>query len=235
MLSPSRIVWQLAGSPPAEGEKSVAGPCACCGEETGRGLPYLKWQGSNFMDQNRLRHPNGPMVCSACIWAHGWNPPPGHPLEPDKKRGPNLMMYSHLWSADTGYWYANKGNKAEMVRWLRTPRPCAWFAAIADSGQKHVLPYAPMVYPGGRPLVILQELVVELGNWVLYDDGQELLAAGASFEGLRTGAWQSFDFKKVGYDRLQTFERRWAGLRGSAWWELVMFLGSRPKKESNGT
>lgn len=54
-----------------------------------------------------------------------------------------LRLYSHLWH-DGAYSYANKGDKPSILEFLRAPKTGPWFACIADSGQKHLLPYTPI-------------------------------------------------------------------------------------------
>lgn len=143
--SASAILHRLAGSPVAIADP-ISGECRICGRETDRGTPYGRFEGANFTDQNKLRHPGGAVVCEPCVWAHAWNPPPGMIQPEGTKKGKCLRMYSHLWDDGEDWWepphgyrYGNKADKAMMREWLCSPRRGAWFAAIADSGQKHLL------------------------------------------------------------------------------------------------
>ena len=145
-LHPCRIMWGLAGSPPVQDVVPVHGRCRICALPMGRGKLFSKWSGSDFTDQNKVKHHESDHVCEACVWVHAWNCPPGYDVG-DAKRGPSLRTYSHLWH-DGSYVYASKGDKPTMLRFLREPKHGPWFACLTDAGQKHLLPYTPVNLDG---------------------------------------------------------------------------------------
>jgi hypothetical protein len=62
---------------------------------------------------------------------------------PGKPPTHNWRLYTVLVQGSE-VWLGNKANKPAILAWLRAPKQAPWFAAIADSGQKHAVPYAPL-------------------------------------------------------------------------------------------
>ena len=89
------------------------------------------------------------------------SPVPGRPAKEGKKFGGNFRNYTHLWD-ERGYANASKGEKPVIREFLARNHAGPWFAAIADSGQKHVLPFARLNGPGRPGIVLLDELVVRV-------------------------------------------------------------------------
>lgn len=233
-MTPVKILFELAGKPPQSGCAELPTDAGCRihgGPCEGRGVLYDRWQGSTFTDQNKLRDWSAEHVCEACVWAHAWNVPPGFPPPEPGKKGVNLRLYSHFW-CDGEYHAWNKANKAEIRDWLRASKPGPWFAAIADTGQKHVLPWTPMNYGGaGAGVVRFEEQNVRLGSFALIDDMIGLLTAGATKEEIASGdytprAWQ------LARKEIESFERDHGGrLRGGGWFALALWLSQRDEEK----
>lgn len=229
--TPSMIVYQLAGSP-AVPEANQPGRCAFCAREVERAIPYARWQGANFVDQTVLADAAGSHVCSACVWATSWVAPPGYvppPNRPKKEGGKGVMLrlFSHLWDEDRGYIYATKADKPFIRTWLRSRHERAWFAALADSGKKHVLPFAPMNPRGALPGVVrFEERSITLGDWELVDAMTEILTKGASKAEVATGQyslrrWEEIESSLVAFERVAAFRR------GSGWFALALWLAQK--------
>lgn len=202
----------------------------CAGRDT-HGMPRDDWNSASFTGQNRVRAPASKWVCSACVWVCArLSPVPGRPPKDGKQYGGNFRNYSHAYD---GGEYANfsKGEKAGLLAWLRAPRRGLWWAAIADSGQKHVIPWAPLNPPGTRRgSVLFEEQVVTLpmqAGWALVERMTALLTAGATKDEIASGDYTSRAWQLCG-DALPRFEDEWARQRrGSAWFALALWLAQR--------
>lgn len=226
MATGASVVWALAGSPVPQGCARTRGVCAVCGELCETGLAFARWQGANFTDQNKLRRPDSAAVCACCVWSHSWVAPPGHPADPDKPKGKNLRMFTHLWDA-AGHLYLPPKSGREISSWLRSARPSGqWFAAVALSGQKHVLPWTPINDSGGRRIRFEEETLV-LGKWQLLDD-MESMRKWFHSEAIDRGDYPPALVAKHGaIEAVREFERTWASRRGSSWWRLCLFLARK--------
>ena len=151
MDSAASLLHRACGSPViAECGDLAPVPCWHCGGDTVRGRLVAEWAGASFTGQNRIRCPSSLHICEACVWVMARSSDvPGRPAAPGQQCGPNFRNFSHMLDA-RGYVNASKGEKPAIRAWLRGPKSGAWFAAIADSGQKHVVPYAPINPAGAR-------------------------------------------------------------------------------------
>lgn len=243
--SPTRIVWSASGSIAQTSCVKHTGPCFVCVANMTRGMLVQDWMGSNFTDQNRARCLTATHVCEACVYVHSRIAPvPGRPAKDGKKFGGNFRNYSHLWEDGwespafgddgtrcAGYVNASKGEKPLIREFLALQHAGSWFAAIADSGQKHVLPFAPMNGPGRRGRVLFDELLVTIpDDQRLLGDSIELLTAGATKDEILSG-----DYRATTYDRCSAavieFERTHAGERGSGWFALAVWLAQRDEEQ----
>jgi hypothetical protein len=174
-----------------------------------------RWQGASFTGQNRVRCPESTFVCEACVWAMAGKPPD------------TLRMYSHFVDG-RGWRKWNKGDKAAMRDWLRAPKRGEWFAAIADSGQKHVLPWAPINSEAATaPRVHFEDRIVTLSSdWSLLDELAELLTLGATKEEIGRGEYGPRAWLLCG-EGLRAFEARWAYERGGGRFDLMVWLAQR--------
>ncbi|MGH8630895.1 MAG: hypothetical protein ACREU7_09055, partial [Burkholderiales bacterium] len=160
----------------------------------------------------------------------------------DTKKGKNLRMYSHFWSEGGGYWYANKADKAGMREWLRGPKVGAWWAAIADTGQKHILPWV-RVNPDGRlasgdiageGFVRFEEREIYIARsmWAEVDDLTALLTLGVTKQEIETGEYGHRAYLLAG-DRLLECDAVYGRQRGCGIFALALWLAQR--EEPDGT
>lgn len=195
MRSAAQVLYKHIGSPPVDKLVPAEGRCWVCGGELSQGKFWSDWAGANFVGQNRVKAPESEYVCPACVYlCSRLSPVPGRPPKEGKKLGGNFRNYSHLFDQN-GYVNASKAEKRTVLAWLRSGHTGSWFAAIADSGQKHLLPWAP-INPDGTPrgVVLFEEQLVVLpvaAGWGIVDGMVELLSLGVSKEELSTGQYTS--------------------------------------------
>jgi hypothetical protein len=226
------VLFRLAGSPPQDRAQDVAAQrCRVCAALTERAVPYERWQGSDYTDQNKLRYIAGTHVCEPCVWAHAWNPPPDQPPAAPGTRGVNLRLFSHLYDS-RGYRSANKADKALIRTWLCAPKVGPWFCAVADTGQKHVVPwttpnldpYVGVVRFEERDVVIDSRIT---RDWI--DATIELLTAGATKAEIEAGVYRPETWLRCG-GLVREYEARFGAERGSGWAELTLWLAQRDEE-----
>lgn len=195
--------------------------CYVCGSTSDRGQRVADWMGDNFTGQHLVACPTSPLVCEACVWAMAGKPPD------------TLRMWCHLFD-ERGYVRVNKGAKPTIRDWLRGPKEGEWFAAIADSGKKHVVPFTPVNPAGSRVgRILFEEEPVSLpasdDGWAIVDDTTELLTLGATKAEIEPGEYAARAWGLCP-DAIRDFEDRWGGMRHSAWFRLVVWLAQRDEE-----
>lgn len=208
--------------------------CWVCGGESQRGAVAADWVAGNFTGSDRIRRPDSRHVCEACVYVMSrLSPVPGRPPKDGSEFGANFRNFSHLVHASE-YMNASKGEKPCVRAWLRATKQGPWFAAIADSGQKHVVPFAPVNPHSGRGgLVLFEEAVVSLPNseheWRIVDDACQLLTDGATKESLKSGDYAPGEYQRCAAQIL-AFEAAYSRLRHSPWFALVVWLAQRDEE-----
>lgn len=231
--SASQILHVLIGTPRVEECADVDSPCWVCGSWASRGMDRLAWMGASFVGQNRVRAPHASVICEACVYVMARSSPvPGRPAK-DGKSPPNWRNFSVLVEGDQ-LTTATKAEKPAILAFLRRPHVHPWFAAIADSGQKHVVPYAPVNPPGSSGVVMFEEDVVRIppqpdGQWQLISDISELLTAGATKAEVERGEYESWTWQRCG-EHVRAFEERWSAYRNSKWMKLCLWLAQRDEE-----
>jgi hypothetical protein len=206
--------------------------CWNCGSPYDRGVELDRLLKASLTDQNTARAPHSTLVCEACVYVRArFSPVPGRLPKEGRENGGRFSNYSHLLDTAESVPYANasKGEKPVILAFLRRHHAGHWFAAIADSGQKHVLPYAPVNPPGSRGRVRFDDRTISLpdaAGWALVDDMVALLTAGATKEELASGAYGARAWQLCG-EHLASFEHAWGRLRGDAWFALAVWLAQR--------
>lgn len=240
--SAAQILWQHIGSPRSEdcADLPAPEPCWVCAGPAVRGMRVghgaREWGGSSYTGQNKVRSPASTHVCEACVHLHSRiTPVPGRPAAEGKKFGGNWRNYSHLYDdgAPVPYQNASKGEKPLIRAFLRAPHAGTWFAAIADSGQKHVLPWAPINPGGSTGRVLFDETVIDLprtpAGWGLVDDMTALLTAGATKDEITTGRYESGAWSRCAA-AIQAFESAHAGERHGSFFTLAVWLAQRDEE-----
>lgn len=218
MTSATQILHAHHGSPLVDGCADVdVRACYVCGRPWARGQRVSEWMGDNFTGQSLVACPTSPLICEACVWAMAGRPPD------------TLRMWCHLYDS-RGYVRTNKGDKPAIRDWLRGAHDGEWFAAIADSGKKHVLPFTPVNPAGSRGRIRFEEDEILLprsdAGWQIVDETTELLTLGATKAEIEPGEYGPRAWSLCA-DAIRSYEDRWAGLRNSPWFRLVVWLAQR--------
>ena len=229
--SPTQVVHLAAGSRAMSDAGSMSGSCWLCGGDCARGARVDGWLSDVFTDHSRVACPSSDVVCEACMFiCSRTSPVPGRPPKDGKAFGGNYRNFSHL-ADEHGYLNASKGEKLLIREFLAREHSAPWFAAVADSGQKHVLPFAPMNGPGRSGRVAFDERIVSVPNdQSLIAEMMALLTAGATKEELESGnygprAWQLCGGRLAGFEASRARERR------SGWFSLALWLAQRDEEE----
>ncbi len=235
MISASQLCHRVCGSPVIDDCLDHAEePCAICGGCSSSGVPIAAFIGPTMTDQASFRAPHGAHACAACAFVRArFSPVPGKPAAPGKSEGPRWSNFSHLYDDGT-HVPASKGEKPRILAFLRGPKIGAWFAAIADSGQKHVLPYTP-VNPAGarRGRVRFEERNVTLpdaAGWAIVEDAAALLTAGATKDEIARGEYGQRAWSLC-RSPIEAFEGAHGRLRGGDWFALALWLSQRDEAD----
>lgn len=129
-----------------------------------------------------------------------------------------------------GYANASKGEKPLIRDFLRREHGGVWFAALADSGQKHVLPFTPLNGPGRGGLILFDETRVVVPDALeLVDAMAELLTAGATKEEVDRGDYRPMTWQRCA-STVRMFEAEHGSGRGGAWFGLALWLAQRDEE-----
>jgi len=211
-MNAAEIVWRAVGSPAVPGCVSASGLCWMCAARLERGIPRQKWMGANFVGQNRVRAPAAAFVCEPCVFVCAGRPPD------------TLRMYSHFWSEPAGWSKLTRADRAKMRERILAEYDGPWFAAIAESGKKHLLPWTPINFAGARVIYFEERRVsMPLDARELLDDLARLLAAGASKAEIGRGEYTPFSWRAC-HDEIRAFEARWSRARHGSWFDLALWL-----------
>lgn len=225
MNTAARTMHSLAGEPTQAVCEDHAAACVVCGARALRTAPYARWQGATFTDQNKLRgHGLSDRVCEPCVWAHSWVAPPDRPANEPGKKGLNLRLFSHMWSECDGYRSLNKADKPAIREWLRARvHGERWWCAIADSGQKHTVPWV-REQRRAHGVVRFEERDVEVGDWALLDAMTAALTAGVTKSEIESG-----EYSPRAWQLAESHVRELLGHpeRDGGWWTLCVWLAQR--------
>lgn len=230
--TPSQIVWRAHGAPVVAGCSGVESRCYVCAGITPRGKQVSDAIGDNFTGQTLVRNPAGSHVCEACCYVMSRaSPVLGRDAKEGKKFGGNFRNYSSMWD-ERGYLNASKGEKPLIREFLARDHAGLWFAALADSGQKHVLPYAPMNGPGRSGLVLFDEQPIDVpDDQTLVAVMTDLLTAGITKDELSDGDYRVATMREMA-DAAMAFEAAHGAERGSGWFTLALWLAQRDEEKS---
>lgn len=166
------MVWELAGRPSRASIRvePVPAPCAMCGQHAGETAATKTAIGGNFTDQYLLARPDSPRICYACTWVCSGKPPdtirmwtvaaaPGRGFGPSHPKSPGWGNSDLLLTA--------RNDMREVVALLADPPDGPWLVSIAETGQKHHLPYARINHGQAR--------------WTIRMDAIDITATPAQF------------------------------------------------------
>lgn len=227
-----RLIWEAHGAPRSDVCEEHDGTCWLCAGPMARGQPVRKWAGASFTGQTRVRSGLSSHVCEPCVFVCSrLSPVMGRPAKPGKKLGGNFRNYSHLYEAGICCGNASKGDKDAIRMFLGREHAAEWFAAIADSGQKHVIPWTPVNTRGRAGRVLFDEQEVRVpDDQSLVSDLSQLLTLGATKAEIESGEYSARAYELCG-NALHAFEARRYAERRSAWFTLALWLAQRDEGE----
>lgn len=161
------------------------------------------------------------------LYEEGWESPPFAPV---KDKNGKILRYNG--PSGLGYVNASKGEKPLIREFLRREHVGSWFAGIADSGQKHVLPFTPMNARGRSGMVLFDEQLVRVpSSFDLLDAMTDVLNDGITKYELERGEYYVRTMRE-NRARALWFEQEF-GIRerGSAWFTLALWLAQRDEDE----
>lgn len=244
-MTPSQIIHQVHGSPKLPTCGPGEGHCYVCGGVVVRGTTVEAWMSSNYTDQTRVRAPCASHTCEACVFLSSRiSPVLGRPAKADRQFGGNFRNYSHLWEAGwesppfgddgasaPGYVNASKGQKPLIRAFIEREHVGPWFAAIADSGQKHVALYAPLNGRGRQGRVLFDELLVRIPDNVgLIAAMVDALTSGITKDEIERGEYRQWTWQQVP-EAVERFEAEHASERGCSWFTLALWLAQRDEEQ----
>jgi hypothetical protein len=226
-ISAATILHRLSGAPRLDAACEREDQCWHCGAHMTRGMTVDEWGSASFTGQNRIRGgAHLTHICEPCVWV--MSRVPG--VVPGAPEMHNWRLYTVLVDG-ADVWRGNKANKPAILAWLRKPKAGEWFAAIADSGQKHVVPYAPVNPPGTRRgRIQFEEDCITLGDWKIVDDMIALLTAGATKDSIGSGAYSGGEWQRCGREAIDAFELMHGRHRGGPWFRLALWLSQRDEE-----
>lgn len=165
----SQMVWRLAGRPSVEGGDDVGVECAMCGRDAQITFAARKALGTNYTDHYEMARRDSDRVCDTCVWACSGKPPntlrmwsvlarPDRPVPTSHPKAPCGSEHLYLTA---------RNDMRAIVNTLADPPDGVWLVSIAESGQKHHVPYAAV--NTGR------------GQWCVRMDGLDVTATPADF------------------------------------------------------
>lgn len=215
--------------------------CWQCGGDAERGRDLAGWLPETHGNQTRVQAPGSPWVCEACVHVSSRvSPVPGRPPAEGKALGGNWRNYSHLVEdgAPPTLVSASKGEKRIIRAFVTAVHERPWGAAIAESGQKHVLPFTPMNAPGKGGVVAFDDRRVTVlpGAVDLLDAMDAVLTStatvrrgvvvGATKAEMESGEWGDAAWSLAPRE-VRCFEAQFGRLRGGGWFALAVWLAQR--------
>jgi len=209
----------------------MQGQCKFCGQPS-EGVAFEKWVKPTFTDFDKLQA--GEIVCNACLFF--FDEASAELAERMSKEKPQRMRnYSHF--IVNGEWTPlSKGNKVQM-RELLLGDPFPELAAIADSGQRHIVFRATRNPQGSKAGWVQLE---EQNLYLIPDELRGLLVpVEGLYEEFSKGEIESGDYAgyrilKFGMDRWLEFENQIKVMRGKTIFSLALFLAQRSDDGKSG-
>lgn len=209
----------------------MQGQCRFCGQAS-EGVAFEKWVKPTFTDFDKLQ--SGEIVCNACLFF--FDEANAELTQRMGKEKPQRMRnYSHF--IVNGEWTPlSKGNKVQM-RELLLGDVFPELAAIADSGQKHIV-FRATRNPAGSKAGWVQ--LEEQKLYLIPDELRGLLTpveelyAEFSKGEIESGDYAGYRILKFGMDRWLELENQIKAMRGKPIFSLALFLAQRSDDGKSG-
>lgn len=210
---------------------SKSGICRFC-QKSSDGQDFWDWVKPTFTDHDKLSP--GDIVCDDCLfWFDEANAELATKMDKDKPQ--RMRNYSHF--ILNGEWIPlSKGNKTKMTS-LLLGNPFPELAAIAESGQKHIVFRATRNAPGSKAGWVQFE---EQSLWIepeqlrnLLEIIQALMVEFSKGE-IETAQYKLYRIINFGLEQWRILEQELKPSRGSLIFNLALFLAQKPEEESDG-
>jgi len=206
----------------------MTGVCRFCGRQN-EGDDFQRWVKPTFTDLDKLLP--GDIVCNDCLF---WFDERSEKLAMlvGKEKPQRMRNYSHF--VVGGEWIPlSKGNKARMSEVL-LGEPFPELAAIAESGQKHIVFRATRNPAGGRAGWVQfeeQTIWIEPGELKSLLEVVEQLHSIFSKTEIQSGSYLPYRVIQFGLQEWQALENSIKPQRASLFFNLVVFLAQRKDNE----
>lgn len=206
--------------------------CRFCGNES-VGISFVEWVKPTFTDHDKLLA--GDIICDNCLF--WFDERSGLLAEKVGKEKPQRMRnYSHF--VVNGEWEPlSKGSKNRMKE-LLLGQPFPELAAVAQSGQKHIVFRAirnPVDAQVGWVQFEEQRTFVKPSRLAGLLEAVEALYVVFSKGEIGSGDYKGYRALKFGLSEWQRWERKIKSLRGSLIFELALFLAQRGGNDDTRT
>lgn len=203
--------------------------CRFCGNQA-NGEDFSRWVKPTFTDHDKLKP--GKIICDDCLfWFEESSQELADRMNKDKPQ--RMRNYSHF--IINGEWIPlSKGDKSRMSK-LLTSNPFPELAAIAESGQKHIVFRAtrnPVGSEAGWVQFEEQSLWVQPGELKILLEIIEELHATFSKTEIQSGNYLPYRVIEFGLQQWQTLEATIKPYRSSLFFNLVVFLAQRKDIEN---
>jgi hypothetical protein len=194
-----RMVWELMGQPAPSGDVArlfvpCEAPCVMCGlvEPVTAPTSDKRILGGNVTDQYLFARPDSPRMCPGCFWSRagrGLVSPRQWTVVAriDREAPPNADKVPFAQQAHV-HW-TSKTNLRWVAETLWEPPDSSWLMSVAESSQKHHLPWA-RINRGERWTVrmVLVDVAGTTGEWrAMFRPVVALRQAGFSPDEIETG------------------------------------------------
>jgi hypothetical protein len=166
---------------------------------------------------------------------------PGRPPAAGKKLGGNFRNYSHIVEIVDGevrYANATKAEPEIVTAFLQRAKEGTWYAAIAESGQKHTIPWAPPNPPGVGGVVAFDDQLISVPHapdrWELLPAIESLLLLGVPRGVILDGCWTVDLVRKHG-EALRAFDVTWDHERGGGFFHLTLHLAKNKREKRDAS
>lgn len=161
------MVWHLAGCPRRESlpAQAVEAVCAMCGRTAEETVDAKKTvAGKSFTDQYLLARPDSTRTCYACSWVATGKGMDQIRMWSVVAREDKVLPPSNpkaAFATDHLHFTTCKGDSRTIVGTLADPPDGGWVVSVAESSQKHTLPYSVINRGAGRWRVRVDALDVD--------------------------------------------------------------------------
>jgi hypothetical protein len=151
------MAWHLAGRPRRDSlpAQDRPGTCTVCGAHVSQTVPARLTAGNKTFTDQHLLAARSDVTCYPCAWVMAGKPP--HALRmwtvacaPGRDLGPCNPKQVITDRPRPGLLLTARDDMRQVARLLCSPPAGPWCAAVAETGQKHTLPWTPVNHGGGR-------------------------------------------------------------------------------------